>query len=43
MGKFCKKCGKIMKHPELSHCSDKCILADVKISESKKKDDGAEY
>jgi len=34
MGKFCKKCGKIMKRPELSHCSDECILADIKKSKS---------
>ena len=34
MGKFCKKCGKIMKYPELSHCSDECIFTDVKNSKS---------
>ena len=34
MGNFCKKCGKIMKKPQLSHCSDECILADMKGSES---------
>lgn len=34
MGKFCKKCGKIMKNPELSHCSDECILTEIKKSKS---------
>jgi len=42
MGKFCKKCGKIMKYPELSHCSDECIFTDVKNSKSLGGDKGAE-
>ncbi|WP_420545309.1 hypothetical protein [Nitrosopumilus sp.] len=44
MGKWCKKCGKIMKDPELTHCSDECLLADVKDSESARQDGkGVEY
>lgn len=44
MGKWCLNCGKIMKYQELTHCSDECLLADVKNSESKRKDgDDAEY
>lgn len=31
-------CGKIMKNSELSHCSDECLLSDIKNSESIKKD-----
>ncbi len=34
MGKWCKKCGKIMKNPELTHCSDECLLSDVKTSKT---------
>lgn len=34
MCKFCKRCGKIMKNPSLSHCSDECIFADIKDSHS---------
>ena len=38
MGKWCLNCGKVMKHSEMTHCSDECILKDVKKSESKRKD-----
>jgi len=31
-----------MKHPELSHCSDECVLADVKNSKSLGGDKGIE-
>ena len=34
MGKFCKKCGKIMKKPKASHCSDECLLKNIKNSKS---------
>lgn len=34
MGKFCKKCGKVMRRPKLSHCSDECLLANVAKSNS---------
>ena len=34
MGKWCKKCGKIMKNPQLTHCSDECLLSDVKTSKT---------
>ena len=37
MGKFCMNCGKIMKNSELSHCSDECLLSDIKNSEPVKK------
>lgn len=30
MGQFCLRCGKKMKHHELTHCSDECLLADMK-------------
>lgn len=43
MGSFCKKCGKIMKDPQLSHCSDECLLSDIKSSKSAGEDSkGAE-
>jgi len=43
MGKFCIKCGKLMKDPELSHCSDECVLADIKRSNTLDEDSkGAE-
>jgi len=43
MGKFCKRCEKIMKNPKITHCSDECLLADVKNSKSLEKDSkGAE-
>ena len=35
MGKFCKRCGKIMKNPQLTHCSDECLLADLHSTKSK--------
>ena len=31
-----------MKHPELSHCSDECVLTDVKNSESLEENNGVE-
>lgn len=34
MGKFCVKCGKVMKNTKLSHCSDECLLSDIKNSKS---------
>ena len=34
MGKWCLKCGKVMKNPELTHCSDECLLADIKNSKT---------
>ncbi|WP_182126600.1 hypothetical protein [Nitrosopumilus sp. b2] len=42
MGKFCKKCGKIMKNPKLSHCSDECVLSEVKNSKPVKEIKGIE-
>ena len=32
MGKFCKKCGKLMKNIKATHCSDECLLSDIKNS-----------
>lgn len=44
MGKWCLNCGKIMKDPELTHCSDECLMESLKKSKSKRKDDkGVEY
>jgi len=34
MGKFCKKCGKLMKNITATHCSDECLLSDIKNSKS---------
>lgn len=34
MGEWCIKCGKAMKNPKNTHCSDECLLADVKKSET---------
>lgn len=42
MGKFCKHCGKLMQNPELTHCSDECLLADKKESKSKDEKRGIE-
>ncbi len=39
MGKFCKNCGKLMKVHKLTHCSDECLFADKKKSESKNGND----
>ena len=39
MGKWCKRCGKIMKNQEATHCSDECLLEDMKKSKSAR-DDG---
>jgi predicted nucleic acid-binding Zn ribbon protein len=39
MGKQCIRCGKLVKKPELTHCSDECLMADIKKSESLRKDD----
>ena len=43
MGKWCLSCSKMMKKPEMTHCSDECVLKYVKKSKSKlKSDKGAE-
>jgi hypothetical protein len=34
MGQYCKNCGKKMKNPKLSHCSDECVFTSVKNSKS---------
>ena len=38
MGKQCIRCGKPVKKPELTHCSDECLMADIKKSKSLRKD-----
>ena len=38
MGKRYIRCGKLVKKPELTHCSDECLMADIKKSESLRKD-----
>jgi hypothetical protein len=38
MGKFCEECQKLMKNPDLSHCSDECLFEDIKNSKSLKDD-----
>ena len=42
MGKFCQRCGRIMKRLEATHCSDECLLADIKNSKSVNGFEGAE-
>ena len=37
MGMHCTRCGKLVKKPELTHCSDECLMADIKKSESLRK------
>jgi hypothetical protein len=34
MASWCKNCGKVMKFPEPTHCSDECLLSDVKNSKT---------
>lgn len=34
VGKFCKKCMKLMKNINATHCSDECLLSNVKNSKS---------
>jgi hypothetical protein len=34
MGQYCENCGKSMKNPEVTHCSDECLLVLIKNSES---------
>jgi len=37
MGKHCTRCGKLVKKSELTHCSDECLMEDIKKSESLRK------
>jgi hypothetical protein len=37
MGRYCKRCGKLIKKPELTHCSDECLMLDIKKSKSLRK------
>jgi endogenous inhibitor of DNA gyrase (YacG/DUF329 family) len=37
MGKRCTRCGKSVEKPVLTHCSDECLMADIKKSESLRK------
>lgn len=39
MGKACENCDKAMKDPELTHCSDECLMEHIKKSESEQGDD----
>ena len=43
MGRYCKKCGKIMKKSEITHCSDECLFASIidSISINKKNKDAS--
>jgi hypothetical protein len=34
MDKFCKKCGRVKKNPKATHCSDECLLDEIKKSKS---------
>jgi hypothetical protein len=45
MGQNCKNCGKFMKNPDITHCSDECLLDLIKDSNSvtKNKVDAASW
>lgn len=44
MGQYCKKCGKVMKKSEITHCSDECLFASIIDSISiNKKNRGASF
>ncbi len=32
MGQYCKNCEKFMKNPDMTHCSDECLLIAIKNS-----------
>ena len=34
MGQYCKNCHKFMKNPEMTHCSDECLLEVIQGSTS---------
>ncbi|HEY5735948.1 MAG TPA: hypothetical protein VIS47_05245 [Nitrosopumilus sp.] len=34
MGQYCKNCEKFMKNPDMTHCSDECLLITIKNSMS---------
>ena len=34
MGKWCLNCGQVMKNPDITHCSDECLFADIKKNET---------
>jgi len=34
MGEWCLNCGGIMKYKELTHCSDECLMEEIKQSET---------
>ena len=34
MGRYCKNCEKFMKNSDMTHCSDECLLAFVKNSDT---------
>ena len=34
MGEWCLNCGRIMKYQELTHCSDECLMEEIKQSET---------
>ena len=34
MGQYCENCEKFMKNPDLTHCSDECLLISIKNSYS---------
>jgi hypothetical protein len=34
MGQYCENCEKFMKNSDMTHCSDECLLASVKSSDT---------
>jgi hypothetical protein len=43
MGKWCQNCGKLLKNPRLTHCSDECLMKSITKSKTVSPDEkGAE-
>ena len=34
MGEWCTNCGRVMKYQELTHCSDECLMEEIKQSKA---------
>lgn len=34
LGKWCQNCGRVMKNPKLTHCSDECLMTSIKNSKT---------
>lgn len=38
MGRWCLRCGKMLKNSNNTHCSDECLLANIKNSKTLRPD-----